>query len=156
MVSADLRQVHRLVPVVLQRRPGGVQQCLHTVNQQGLPCFCSFPSREDTQDEHRQACSPSGHGGGARRLHHVQTLRLRFREKKEKKKKQFFWGEFEYKDAVKLSSLLTCLSMWAGMSLISASPLLNSAAQNFVKPTQAPSTVPWWTGFYLHHIFEMN
>ena len=34
--------------------------------------------------------------------------------------------------------------MWAGMSLSSASLLLNREAQNLVKPIQHPSTAPWW------------
>lgn len=35
--------------------------------------------------------------------------------------------------------------MLAGISLISASLLLNREAQNLVNPTQHPSTAPWWT-----------
>lgn len=50
------------------------------------------------------------------------------------------------------ASSLTCFSMWAGISLISASLLLNSEAQNFVKPTQAPSTAPWWKSNAFSHL----
>lgn len=39
---------------------------------------------------------------------------------------------------------LTCWSISEGICRMSGSELLNRALQNLVKPTQQPSTAPWW------------